>query len=131
MTIDELGTQMKQIDPNLELYFYKDYKVPDHISYEEDGVEHVLYEFLKNKFDKYECSKTIGPFQFIKLQNLISYFFDDTYNLHLNPDNMLKERVKWLEAENKRLEQTNDRLVERNQDLTRTLKIMMEIKSDK
>lgn len=52
-------------------------------------------------------------------------------NLHLNPDNMLKERVKWLEAENKRLEQTNDRLVERNQDLTRTLKIMMEIKSDK
>lgn len=46
-------------------------------------------------------------------------------NLHLNPDNMLKERVKWLEAENKRLEQTNDRLVERNQDLTRTLKIMM------
>ena len=53
------------------------------------------------------------------------------YDLHLNPDNMLKERVKWLEAENKRLEQTNDRLVERNQDLTRTLKIMMEIKSDK
>lgn len=80
MTIDELGTQMKQIDPNLELYFYKDYKVPDHISYEEDGVEHVLYEFLKNKFDKYECSKTIDPFQFIKLQNLISYFFDDTYS---------------------------------------------------
>lgn len=44
---------------------------------------------------------------------------------------MLKERVKWLEAENKRLEQTNDRLVEKNHDLTRTLKIMMEIKSDK
>lgn len=42
-----------------------------------------------------------------------------------------RERIKWLEAENKRLEQTNDRLVERNQDLTRTLKIMMEIKSDK
>lgn len=53
------------------------------------------------------------------------------YDLHLDHDNMLKERVKWLEAENKRLEQTNDRLVERNQDLTRTLKIMMEIKSDK
>lgn len=53
------------------------------------------------------------------------------YDLHLDPDNMLKERVKWLEAENKRLEQTNDRLVERNHDLTRTLKIMMEIKSDK
>ena len=53
------------------------------------------------------------------------------YDLHLDPDNMLKERIKWLEAENKRLEQTNDRLVERNQDLTRTLKIMMEIKSDK
>ena len=42
-----------------------------------------------------------------------------------------RECIKWLEAENKRLEQTNDRLVERNQDLTRTLKIMMEIKSDK
>jgi cell division protein FtsB len=42
-----------------------------------------------------------------------------------------RERIKWLEAENKRLEQTNDRLVERNHDLTRTLKIMMEIKSDK
>lgn len=42
-----------------------------------------------------------------------------------------RERIKWLEAENKRLEQTNDRFVERNQDLTRTLKIMMEIKSDK
>lgn len=42
-----------------------------------------------------------------------------------------RERIKWLEAENRRLEQTNDRLVERNQDLTRTLKIMMEIKSDK
>lgn len=42
-----------------------------------------------------------------------------------------RERIKWLEAENKRLEQTNNRLVERNQDLTRTLKIMMEIKSDK
>lgn len=53
------------------------------------------------------------------------------YDLHLDHDNMLKERVKWLEAENKRLEQTNDRLVERNQDLTKTLKIMMEIKSDK
>lgn len=53
------------------------------------------------------------------------------YDLHLDPDNMLKERVKWLEAENKRLEQTNDQLVERNHDLTRTLKIMMEIKSDK
>lgn len=53
------------------------------------------------------------------------------YDLHLDPDSMLKERVKWLEAENKRLEQTNDQLVERNHDLTRTLKIMMEIKSDK
>lgn len=53
------------------------------------------------------------------------------YDLHLDPDKMLKERVNWLEAENKRLEQTNDRLVERNHDLTRTLKIMMEIKSDK
>lgn len=53
------------------------------------------------------------------------------YDLHLDTDNVLKERVKWLEAENKRLEQTNDRLVERNHDLTRTLKIMMEIKSDK
>lgn len=53
------------------------------------------------------------------------------YDLHLDLDNMLKEHVKWLEAENKRLEQTNDRLVERNHDLTRTLKIMMEIKSDK
>lgn len=53
------------------------------------------------------------------------------YDLHLDPEKMLKERVNWLEAENKRLEQTNDRLVERNHDLTRTLKIMMEIKSDK
>lgn len=91
MTIDELGTQMKQIDPNLELYFYKDYKVPDHISYEEDGVEHVLYEFLKNEFDKYECSKTISPFQFIKLQNLISDFFDDTYSQTISKEKTAME----------------------------------------
>lgn len=55
-------------------------------------------------------------------------------NSHLDPDveaHIARERVKWLEAENKRLEQTNNRLVERNQDLTRTLKIIMEIKSDK
>lgn len=53
------------------------------------------------------------------------------YDLYLDPEKMLKERINWLEAENKRLEQTNDRLVEINHDLTRTLKIMMEIKSDK
>lgn len=55
-------------------------------------------------------------------------------NSHLDPDveaHIARERVKWLEAENKRLEQTNNRLVERNHDLTRTLKILMEIKSDK
>ena len=51
--------------------------------------------------DPWELGKTM-PAEFEKARKEAN-----KYDLHLDPDNMLKERVKWLEAENKRLEQTN------------------------
>lgn len=79
MTIDELGTKMKQINPLLELNYYLDYKVPANISWAEDGGP-VLYKFLTNTFDEYECSKRLSALEFVQLQNLISDFFESTYS---------------------------------------------------
>lgn len=79
----------------------------------------------------YDCIDEIADHGFDTEQLEKARKESNKYDLHLDLEKMLKERVNWLEAENKRLEQTNDRLVERNHDLTRTLKIMMEIKSDK
>lgn len=79
MTIDELGTKMKQINSLLELNYYLDYKVPANISWAEDGGP-VLYKFLTNTFDEYECSKRLSALEFVQLQNLISDFFESTYS---------------------------------------------------
>lgn len=79
MTIDELGTKMKQINSSLELNYYLEHEVPGNISWAEDGGP-VLYEFLSNSFNERECHKRLGALEYVQLKNLINDFFESTYS---------------------------------------------------